>query len=127
MTDDEQIGPWIRRQLARREWNAAELSRRMGVGSGRLSEWIGGKRIPNPASCMRLADVFDVDPDVVLTIAGHRVATTPLPADDAKSRIIELVRRAPMTASQAGGLESMLTTWIELARDADANGAPDET
>jgi hypothetical protein len=76
---------------------------------------------------MRLADVFDVDPDVVLTIAGHRVATTPLPADDAKSRIIELVRRAPLTASQAGGLESMLTTWIELARDADANGAPDET
>jgi transcriptional regulator with XRE-family HTH domain len=124
---EESIGAWIRRQMTRREWSAAELSRRMDVSSGRISEWISGKRIPSSASCLRLADVFDVDPDVVLTLAGHRVATTPLPPDDTKSRIIDLVRRVRMTRSQAEGLEAMLTAWLELERSGQPNGAPNGT
>ena len=125
MDRSEDLGAWMRRQLARREWNAAELARRSGIGSGRISEWMTGKNRPNPESCLRLADVFNVDPDIVLTLAGHRVATSPLPADDAKTRIIELVRRAPMTESQAAGLEAMLTAWIDAERSsAKPNGAP---
>ena len=124
---DETIGAWIQRQMRRRGWSAAELSRRMDVSSGRISEWTNGKRQPSSASCIRLADVFDVDPDVVLTLAGHRVATAPLPPDDTKSRIIDLVRRVNLSQSQAEGLEAMLTTWLELQRSGQANGTPNGT
>src|SRR3954470_4506219 len=113
--------------MARRGWSAAELSRRMGVSSGRVSEWIGGKRRPSSASSIRLADVFDVDPDVVLTLAGHRVATVPLPRDDTKARIIDLVRRVNLTRSQAEGLEAMLTAWLEVQRSGQSNGTPNGT
>jgi transcriptional regulator with XRE-family HTH domain len=124
---DETIGAWIRRQMTRREWSAAELSRRMAISSGRISEWLTGKRIPSSASCIRLADVFEVDPDVVLTLAGHRVAMSPLPPDDTKSRIIELVRRVNLSRSQAEGLEAMLTAWLEVQRSGQANDGPNGT
>jgi transcriptional regulator with XRE-family HTH domain len=124
---DEDIGSWIRRQMVRREWSAADLSRRMGASSGRISEWMSGKRRPSPESCLRLADAFGVDPDVVLTLAGHRVATEPLPPDDTKSRIIDLVRRVNLSQSQAEGLEAMLTAWLELQRSGQINGSPNGT
>ena len=127
MNADDDIGSWIRRQMVRRDWSAAELSRRMGASSGRVSEWMSGKRRPNPESCLRLADVFNVDPDVVLALAGHRVASEPLAADDARSRIIDLVRRVNLSQSQAEGLEAMLTAWLELQRSGQTNGSPNGT
>ena len=63
MATDRDLASWIRRQLARNEWNAADLSRRLAspqgasasgcLASGGLTE-----------SCRRLADVFNVDPDM---------------------------------------------------------------
>jgi transcriptional regulator with XRE-family HTH domain len=94
----------------------------MGVSPARVSEWLGGKYLPSPASCLRLADALGVDPDAVLTLAGHRVATEPLPADEAKSRIIELLKRLRLSASQADGLEAMLTAWLESQRAVERNG-----
>ena len=87
MATDRDLASWIRRQLARNEWNAADLSRRLGISPGRVSEWLSGKRRPNP-SRRRLADVFNVDPDDVLALVGHRVPDEPLPPDDPRSRII---------------------------------------
>lgn len=127
MTDDQNIGAWIRRQMLRRGWTAAELARRMGVGSGRISEWIGGKRIPSSASCIRLADVFDADPDVVLTIAGHRVATEPLSPDDPHARVIALVKRVRLTPDRLAGLEGTLLSWIEFDRRDQLDETPNWT
>ncbi|MCA9879547.1 MAG: helix-turn-helix transcriptional regulator [Thermomicrobiales bacterium] len=114
---DPDIASWIKRQLARREWTAVDLARRMGASTGAVSEWTTGKRIPSPQSCLRLADAFSVDPDTVLAIAGHRVA--PVPLDDPKARLIALIRRANMSPQQIAGLEAMLTSWIEAERAAE--------
>ena len=109
----EDLSTWIRRQMDRRGWKAADLSRQMGVGSGRISEWLNRQRRPSPESCIKLADVFGADPDDVLALAGHREPLEPLDIDDPKRRIIALIRKAPMTPSQANGLEAMLRSWIE--------------
>ena len=116
MASDRDIRSWIQRELDRREWTAADLARHMGVGTGRLSEWMTGRRRPSPESCLRLADALNADPDDVLALAGHRPAMGPLTADDPKRRIISLVRRVRMTPQQAAGLEAMLTAWLEAER-----------
>ncbi|MBL8129902.1 MAG: helix-turn-helix transcriptional regulator, partial [Chloroflexia bacterium] len=41
-------GDWIRQELAHRGWNAADLARRLGVSSGRISEWSSGRYTPTP-------------------------------------------------------------------------------
>ena len=116
------IGAWIRRELAYHDWTAADLARRLGVSSGRISEWSSGRYTPSPASCLRLAEVFAADPDRVLALAGHRA--TPLAPEDAKARLIALIGRVEMTPTQIAGLEAMLTAWADAPRVAPA--APDE-
>lgn len=116
MESESTIGEWIRHQLAHRDWTAADLARRLGVSSGRISEWSSGRYTPSPASCLRLAEVFAADPDRVLALAGHRAA--PPAPDDAKARLITLIQRVEMTPTQIAGLEAMLTAWDDAQRSA---------
>jgi transcriptional regulator with XRE-family HTH domain len=124
---DEDFPSWLKRQLARREWSAAELARRMGVGPARVSEWLAGKYLPNPASCLRLADALNVDADEVLALAGHREPTEPLAPDDPHARIIALVKRVRLTPDRLAGLEGTLLSWIEFDRRDQLDGTPDGT
>ena len=125
MATGSDIAAWIGRQLERRDWSAADLSRRTGIGSGRISEWMTGKRRPSPASCLRLADVFNVDPDDVLALAGHREASFPLQADEPRTRIVNLVRRVRLTPDRVAGLEATLVAWIEFDRATQSEPAQD--
>lgn len=109
--------------MARRAWNSAQLARRMGVSSGRVSRWLNGIDRPSSASAIKLADVFGADPDDVLALAGHREPPEPLAPDDPKRRIIELVRRTALTPTQARGLEAMLRAWLEGQNNGTENGS----
>lgn len=122
MGTDSAIGAWIRNELAHRDWTAADLARRLGMSSGRISEWSSGRYTPSPASCLRLAEVFAADPDQVLALAGHRAA--PPAPEDAKARLIALIQRVEMTPTQIAGLEAMLTAWADATRTPLT--APDE-
>lgn len=114
LDSESTIGDWIRHELAHRDWTAADLARRLGVSSGRISEWSSGRYTPSPASCLRLAEVFAADPDQVLALAGHRAA--PPAPEDAKARLIALIQRVEMTPTQIAGLEAMLTAWADALR-----------
>ena len=118
MATDPTIGGWIRRELTHRGWRAADLARRLGVSSGRISEWSSGRYTPSPASCLRLAEVFAADADQVLALAGHRAAP-PAPEDD-RARLIALLQRVELSPTQLAGLEAMLTAWAESPRPAPA-------
>ena len=111
---DPDIASWIKRQLARREWAAVDLSRRTGISTGAISEWTTGKRIPSSQSCLRLADAFGVDPDTVLAIAGHRTASAPL--DDPKADLIAMIRRADLSPEM---LAAITTLVRDFRRDRD--------
>ncbi len=118
MGTESAIGAWIRDELAHRDWTAADLARRLGMSSGRISEWSSGRYTPSPASCLRLAEVFAADPDQVLARAGHRAA--PPAPEDAKARLIALIQRVEMSPTQIAGLEAMLTAWADAPRPTPA-------
>jgi transcriptional regulator with XRE-family HTH domain len=113
---DRRFADWIRKQMLRRGWSNVELARRTGVSASRVSDWRTGKNLPSSHSSIKIADAFDVDPDLVLYLAGHREPPSPIPQDTPKARIIALIQRTPLTPAQEQGLESMIHSWLEFAR-----------
>src|ERR687898_582918 len=83
----ERFVEWLRGQLRRRGWNAAELARRLQVPSGTISRWMTGERQPSPRSC------------------------------DLRAAIIALLERINLTPDRAAGLQGTLTSWLELDRE----------
>ena len=118
MATDRDLASWMRRQLSRNEWTAADLSRRVGMSPGRISEWLSGKRQPNPASCLRIADAFNADPDYVLALAGHRLQPAAAEPDDTRAELIAMLQRVQLTPDRLAGLEGTLRAWIEIDRAA---------
>ena len=126
-TDDYDPRPflaWIRPQMARREWNGADLARRLGKPAGTVARWLRGERRPDPRSCDLLADVFNADVDELLSLVGHR------PKDDRREPNGEYARFAAMLkkvdlASRGKGLESLLNAWIEEDKPKRAAQAPE--
>jgi transcriptional regulator with XRE-family HTH domain len=116
---------WVRGELRRREWSAADLARRMDVNSGIISNWLRGKRRPSPRSCDLLADVLGADLDYVLALVGHRPATTSAPPPDETAALISMLRRIQPHPDRLKGLDGMLRIWLELDRAAadEPNGA----
>ena len=113
----ERFVEWLRGQLRRRGWNAAELARRLQVPSGTISRWMTGERQPSPRSCDLLADVLGVDLDLVLALAGHRPGPEVTAPDDQRAAIIALLERINLTADRAAGLQGTLSSWLELDRE----------
>ena len=113
----ERFVEWLRGQLRRRGWNAAELARRLQVPSGTISRWMTGERQPSSRSCDLLADVLGVDLDLVLTLAGHRPGPESIAPDDQRATIIALLERINLTPDRAAGLQGTLTSWLELDRE----------
>lgn len=108
-----EFGQWLAHQLDRREWRQTDLATRIGSSSGAVSMWVRGQRTPDPGSCQKIADVLNIDPDWVLTLAGHRPNVEALSPDDPRTDLIALVRRVRWTAEREAiaraVLEAMLT------------------
>lgn len=66
---------WLRIELDRRGWSRSELAERIGVSPAAVSRWVSGQRVPDEASCRRIASTLNVSVDAVLTRAGHVPAT----------------------------------------------------
>lgn len=57
---------WLRHQ---REWNQAELGQRIGVGRKQVSAYERGVQLPSTAKLVRLAEVFGVTMDSLVSEA----------------------------------------------------------
>lgn len=115
----EQLSYWLKRQLARREWNQADFARRLGTSPGNVSRWMTGERVPDPSSIDKIADVLGVDLDLVLALAGHRPPDTELNPDDPASAIIALVKQVQWTDERA----ETITATLERMRKFDRQRA----
>ncbi|MBI2887094.1 MAG: helix-turn-helix transcriptional regulator [Chloroflexi bacterium] len=63
---------WLLEQIAFRPGlTQAELAAAIGVRQQRISEWITGRKRPRERNCLRLAQYFGVESDVVMALAGH--------------------------------------------------------
>lgn len=108
---DSAFAPWLARELRRREWSQADLARKLNPekdrpGTGAVSMWVTGSRIPSPQSIERIADVLRVDVDYLLTLAKHRPEVFDVDPDSAEAQLIPLIRQIDW-ASRPGRLEEM--------------------
>lgn len=110
------FAPWLRDQMRRREWNQTDLARRLDTHSSVISRWVRGERLPDTASCDRIADVFGLPVDDVLTLAGHRPATEPIKPDDPRTEFISLVKRIRWSPERVAMMRSILTGMAEYDR-----------
>lgn len=118
-----QFSAWVRQQLRRRQWNDAEFARQLDMPSGTVSRWMRGERQPSTRSCDLIADVFGVDVDLVLTLAGHRPQPTVTPPDDPRTELIALLNRVQLTPDRLAGLEGTLRAWIDIDRSTRSRNA----
>jgi transcriptional regulator with XRE-family HTH domain len=114
--NSNEFGEWLRKQLQRREWSQADFVRRGQFSRTAVSDWILGKRIPDPRSSDLIADVLGVDRDEVLALAGHREPDEPIEADDPRRELLTLVRMLRVTPDRAVGLRHLIRGWIDEDR-----------
>jgi transcriptional regulator with XRE-family HTH domain len=107
---------WLKGQLRRREWTPADFARKLDVGSGTVSMWLNGKRVPGPKSCDLIADALGVDIDVVLTAAGHRPPDIRIDPDSPEARLLPLIRQVPWDERQLRIFEEQLRILIKGLR-----------
>ena len=65
----ESIGARVRRQRLAMEMTQRELAQRVGVGVPHISKIEAGRESPSDGLLVRLAEVFDVDPDELFLVA----------------------------------------------------------
>lgn len=112
----QNFAQWFVAQLRRREWNQSDFARRTDVPQTTVSAWSRGIRLPDPASCDKIADAFLLPLDDVLVRAGHRPADTVLPPGDPRSHLTALVGRVRWTPERQGAVEALMRQWIEYDR-----------
>lgn len=116
------FGRWLLHQIERREWKAADFARRLDVRPGVVSHWIRGERLPSTDSCQRIADVLNVDPDWVLTLAGHRPNVEELAPDDPRTDLIAMVRRVRWDAEREAIVRGVLDAMLKAGKPTGGGG-----
>jgi len=112
----ESFADWFSGQLKRRGWSAADFHRRADVPRPTVYTWVKGTRLPDPASVDVIADVFGLNVDDVLAIAGHRPHVDPIPPDDPRRELVAIAerldrRKVDMAIRVLRALDESQTGW----------------
>lgn len=108
--DASRFTAWMRREMRRREWIAADVARAMDINPGQISQWLNGKKQPSTHNARRLADLFAVDADTMLALTGHRPDDTA--PDDETERLVSLLRRVDLVKDRRGdAVDRLLLGW----------------
>jgi transcriptional regulator with XRE-family HTH domain len=118
---EKDFAAWLKRQLDRREWTAAELARRIEVSPTSVSRWVNGREVPSSNNARRIADAFYLEQDDVLTLAGHRDQDRPISPDDPLSRLIRKLKRVTLNRDRENLLDQILDAYLETDRDSQDN------
>jgi transcriptional regulator with XRE-family HTH domain len=110
------FGRWLADELDRRDMTQADFARKVGASTGRVSEWLSGKRRPSPESLDRISDALPgVNLDYLLSIAGHR------PIDPGDPPIVD-----PLAALVATFTPRQREMLLSLLDQANARALEDE-
>jgi transcriptional regulator with XRE-family HTH domain len=109
------FGRWLRQQLVRHQMSITTFASKIGVSHSSVSLWVEGKRVPNPKSCDKIADVLLVPLDEVLALAGHRPRDIgPDVPSDAVQRLQPLIDQVQWT----DGFYELIERQLKMFRDA---------
>jgi transcriptional regulator with XRE-family HTH domain len=115
-TPAETLGTWLKRQLSQREWNGADLAKRLNSSNGTVSNWMNGVRTPNPETVMRIASVLGADVDYLLTLAGHRPPDPYFDPDSAEAQLLPYIRAIEWTPRDLAIIKAQLETMIKAQK-----------
>ncbi|MFE5326400.1 helix-turn-helix domain-containing protein [Embleya sp. NPDC056575] len=76
--ESEDFGPWLGRQLRRRDMTQSELATTVGVTRAAVSAWITGRAQPRRETVRLIADAFGTDPATVYERTSDAVAARPV-------------------------------------------------
>ncbi len=103
------VGHRIREERLRLGWDQAELARRLGdVGQQTVSRWERGVSRPRRNMVGRLAELFEVDPNALLTAAGYVAATADRP-DQASGPVRPRLTVLPLADLTPDKFEELVT------------------
>jgi transcriptional regulator with XRE-family HTH domain len=81
-----------------------------------VSNWLRGRRRPDPESIDRIADVLNADVTMLMQLAGHLPATEPIDPDDPVERIAGKVRRLRSRPLWVKAIENQADFFLEELR-----------
>lgn len=114
---------WFRRQLSEQRLSQAEFSRRSGVSTGRVSEWLSGKSTPDATSAEKIARGLNFDTEVVMRALGLLEDDPYAPDPESPASLLcAMVRRVEWDPGRYELAESMLRTFLEQDRRARQQG-----
>jgi transcriptional regulator with XRE-family HTH domain len=114
--DQNRIGLWIEGELRSRDWRQADLARRARVSTTAVSDWVRGKKVPDPASCDLLSDIFHADLDFVLDLAGHRPPDSNDDPASPANRLSALLHRVQWNPDREAVVEGIIRGFIDRDR-----------
>jgi transcriptional regulator with XRE-family HTH domain len=116
MDQPNSIGDWLRRELDSRDWNQADLARRVGLNTGTVAHWVTGNRTPSSQMVRRIADALNADVDYLLTLAGHRPPDPYFDPDSPEARLLPYIRQIEWTERDLGAIIAQLEFLIKVQR-----------
>lgn len=117
MASHPEFAKWFEELLEYRNLTQADAARRLGIGTGRMSEWMTGKARPSAESCRKIARVFLVDEDEVLVAAGRRTPDPHYDPMSAEARLIPVIRSIEWTPAMIEGAAQFLIGIEQMARE----------
>lgn len=110
---------WLRTAMKMERWNRAETAAQLGIDPSTVSRWLKGERIPSPEMCDRVADIFGVDLDFVLNLAGHRPPIFEHDPASPEGRLLPLIRQVDWESrpTRLAEIENDLRFMIQIDRE----------
>ena len=67
----EDFRVWFGEQIVDHDLTVTAISHMLDVYDGIVEDWLAGRAVPDFDNCIRLAQLFETSPLLILRLAGH--------------------------------------------------------
>jgi transcriptional regulator with XRE-family HTH domain len=107
----EELREWLSKQMEERGWSMRETSLRSGLSANRINQIMAGD-LPGIDACIALAELFDVQLEYVMFLAGYPVKDPRQTFDAEVSAFAEFLQKKPL--QQRKMIMRAIRSFLEL-------------
>lgn len=109
------FGRWVLAEMAKRRWTHQRLANAAGVGRSTVTTWLGGERVPDTVSLLKLASALNIHRYVIIDVIArsleHTDATLVNDFGPQDVTALPLYRAGSLADEPAGGDEPEVFLW----------------